>query len=61
MAVGARVKEIRVCDEAGNFRMICVASRPEGIYELHCFQKKTQRASHGDLELTKKRFKAIAK
>jgi phage-related protein len=39
--VGAGVKEIR--DAAGIFRMIYLATRPERIYVLHCFQKKTQR------------------
>jgi phage-related protein len=55
------VKEIRVRDEAGIFRMIYLATRPEGVYVLHCFQKKTQQTSRSDLELAKKRFKAIAR
>jgi phage-related protein len=60
-AVGAGVKEIRVRDEAGIFRIIYLATRPEGVYVLHCFQKKTQRTSQPDLELAKKRFKSIAR
>jgi phage-related protein len=59
--VGAGVKEIRVRDEAGIFRMIYLATRPEGVYVLHCFQKKTQRTSRSDLELAAKRFKSIAR
>ncbi|MGC2463248.1 MAG: type II toxin-antitoxin system RelE/ParE family toxin [Steroidobacteraceae bacterium] len=59
--VGAGVKEIRVRDEAGFFRIIYLATRPEGVYVLHCFQKKTQRTSRPDLELAKKRFKSIAR
>ncbi len=59
--VGAGVKEIRVRDEAGIFRMIYLATRPEGVYVLHCFQKKTQQTSRSDFELAKKRFKAICK
>ena len=59
--VGAGVKEIRVRDAAGVFRVIYVATRPEGIYVLHCFQKKTQRTSRSDLELAMKRFKAIVR
>ena len=55
------VKEIRVRDVAGIFRMIYLATRPEGIYVLHCFQKKTQRTSHSDLELATKRFESIAR
>ena len=59
--VGAGVKEIRVRDEAGVFRIIYLATRPEGVYVLHCFQKKTPQTSRPDLELAKKRFKSIAR
>jgi phage-related protein len=41
--------------------MIYLATRPEGIYVLHCFQKKTQRTSRSDLELATKRFELIAR
>lgn len=60
-SIGAGVKEIRVRDQAGIFRMIYLATRPEGVYVLHCFQKKTQQTSRSDLELAVKRFKAIAR
>lgn len=60
-SIGAGVKEIRVQDQAGNFRMIYLATRPEGVYVLHCFQKKTQRTSRSDVELATKRFKSIAR
>jgi phage-related protein/predicted XRE-type DNA-binding protein len=43
--VGTGVKEIRVRDKAGIFRMIYLATRPEGVYVLHCFQKKTPQTS----------------
>jgi phage-related protein len=59
--VGAGVKEIRVRNEAGIFGIIYLATRPEGVYVLHCFQKKTQQTSRPDLELAKKRFKSIAR
>jgi phage-related protein len=59
--VGAGLKEIRIRDEAGVFRMIYLATRPEGVYLLHCFQRKRQQTSRADLELAKKRFKAIAR
>jgi phage-related protein len=60
-SVGSGVQEIRVRDDAGIFRMIYLAARPEGVYVLHCFQKKTQRTSRSDLELAVKRFKSIAR
>jgi phage-related protein len=60
-SVGPGVKEVRVRDEAGIFRMVYLATRPEGVYVLHCFQKKTQRTSRSDLELAMKRFKLIVR
>lgn len=60
-SVGNAVKEIRVRDEAGTFRMLYLATRPEGVYVLHCFQKKTPRTSRSDLELATKRFKSIGR
>jgi phage-related protein len=51
---------MRVRDEAGIFRIIYLATRPEGVYVLHCFQE-TQQTSQPDLELAKKRFKSIAR
>jgi phage-related protein len=60
-SVGSGVTEIRVRDQAGIFRLIYLATRPEGVHVLHCFQKRTQQTSRSDLELAKKRFKAIAR
>jgi phage-related protein len=60
-SVGPGVKEIRTRDAAGIFRMVYLSTRPEGVYVLHCFQKKTQRTSRLDLELAVKRLKTIAR
>ena len=60
-SVGSGVKEIRVRDDAGIFRMIYLATRPEGVYVLHSFQKKTQQTSRSDLKLATKRFKSITR
>jgi len=59
--VGTGVEEIRVRDDVGAFRMVYLATRPEGVYVLHCLQKKTQKTSRSDRELAKKRLKAIAR
>jgi phage-related protein len=58
-SVGPGVKEIRVREESGIFRIIYLATRSEGVYVLHCFQKKTQRTSRSDVELATKRLKLI--
>jgi phage-related protein len=57
----AGVNEIRVRDASGAYRVIYLATRPEAVYVLHCFQKKTERTSQHDIDLAQKRFKAIPK
>lgn len=54
--VGAGVKEIRIRDEAGAFRLMYVAKFVDAVYVLHCFQKKTQRTSKADLDLAAQRY-----
>ncbi len=57
--LGAGVREIRVREPSGAYRCIYLATRPEGIYVLHCFQKKTQKTRRQDLDLAERRFKSI--
>lgn len=59
--VGQGVKEIRIRDEAGAFRVIYVAKFAEAVYVLHCFQKKTEKTSRVDLELAAKRYRDLKK
>lgn len=59
--VGPGVKEIRVNDVSGVFRTLYLAIRPEAIYVLHCFQKKTQHTAQRDIELARKRLKDISR
>lgn len=55
-SVGKGVEEIRVTDESGAFRVIYLARRPEAVYVLHAFQKKTQATSRRDIETARKRL-----
>jgi len=57
--VGPGVREIRIRDDDGAFRLVYVAKFEEAIYVLHCFQKKSQRTNKGDLDLTTRRFKDL--
>jgi phage-related protein len=45
--VGSGVREIRVRDTTGAYRVLYLAARPEAVYVLHCFQKKRKRQAHG--------------
>jgi len=58
-SVGPGVREIRVRHAAGAFRIVYLATRSEAIYVLHCFQKKTRKTARRDLELSRRRFRAI--
>ncbi|MGC4252065.1 MAG: type II toxin-antitoxin system RelE/ParE family toxin [Sphingobium sp.] len=59
--VGQGVREIRIRDEAGAFRVIYIAKFADAIYVLHCFQKKTQATSKTDLDLAEKRYRDLVK
>jgi phage-related protein len=56
--VGAGVRELRI-RAGGAYRIIYLATRPEGVYVLHCFRKKTQKTAQSDIELAKKRYQQI--
>lgn len=58
--IGPGVREIRIRDAAGAFRVIFVAKFSEAVYVLHCFQKKTQKTSKMDLEKAAKRYRELA-
>lgn len=59
--IGQGVREIRIRDVAGAFRIIYVAKFANAIYVLHCFQKKTQKTSKVDLNLAEKRYRDLTK
>ncbi len=59
--IGPGVREIRIRDADGAFRVIYVAKFETAIYVLHCFQKKTQKTSRGDIALATRRYKDLLK
>ncbi len=59
--VGPGVREIRIRDASGGFRIIYVAKFTEAIYVLHCFQKKTMKTSKMDMDLAEKRYRDLVK
>jgi phage-related protein len=54
--IGTGVREIRVHDATGAFRVIYVAMHADAIYVLHAFQKKSRATSKRDLDLAAARF-----
>ena len=57
--IGSGVREIRIKEPSGAFRVIYLASKGETIYVLHAFQKKTEKTTLHDLRLAQERFKSI--
>ena len=57
--VGPGVREIRLSDVHGAFRVIYVATLPEAVYVLHAFQKKSQATALRDIDLAIKRLKEL--
>ena len=60
-AIGRGVREIRMRDNAGAFRVIFVATFFDAAYVLHCFQKKTQKTARTDLDLAISRYRELAR
>ena len=57
--VGAGVREIRIRDASGIYRVMYAAKFEEAIYVLHCFQKKTQVTSKQDKAIASARYRAV--
>lgn len=57
--VGPGVREIRIRDESGAYRVIYLASLPDRIAVLHAFQKKTQATPERDIDLATKRLREL--
>ena len=56
-SIGAGVREIRVRERAGAFRVIYVATFADVVYVLHAFQKKTRQTAKRDVELAASRLR----
>ena len=56
-SIGAGVRELRVRERAGAFRVIYVATFADAVYVLHAFQKKTRQTAKRDLDLAASRLR----
>jgi phage-related protein len=57
--IGPGVKELRIRDESGAYRVLYLAKLERAIYVLHCFQKKTQRTAASDIALAGERYRQL--
>ncbi|NIT41575.1 MAG: type II toxin-antitoxin system RelE/ParE family toxin [Gammaproteobacteria bacterium] len=56
--VGRGVREIRI-QHQGQYRVIYVTMIKNAVYVLHAFQKKTRKTRKQDVEIGRRRLKAI--
>jgi phage-related protein len=59
--VGPGVREIRVREKSGAYRVMYIAKFAKAIYVLHCFQKKTQKTAPNDLALAQRRYNELVR
>lgn len=57
--IGPGVREIRVRDATGAYRVFYIASFAEAVYVLHVFEKKTQRTPGRDLAIAQSRLREL--
>lgn len=57
--IGAGVREVRIRERSGAFRIIYFVRHREAVYVLHAFRKKTQRTRVTDLDLARERLRSI--
>lgn len=57
--IGPGVREIRIRDVNGAFRVIYLAALADRVYVLHAFAKKSQATSRTDIEIATARFKEL--
>ena len=59
--IGQGVREIRIREKSGAFRVIYLATLADAVLVLHAFQKKTRTTPHKDIELAANRLRAWRK
>ena len=55
--VGVGVREIRIREEGGAYRVIYLATLADRVLVLHAFAKKTQSTAQRDIDLAAKRLR----
>lgn len=56
-SVGVGVKEIRIREGWGAFRVFYLATLPDRVLVLHAFQKKTQKTPQHEIDLATQRLR----
>ena len=57
--IGKGVREIRIKEASGQYRVIYLTSLKDSVYVLHAFQKKTRQTRKSDINLAQNRLREI--
>jgi phage-related protein len=57
--IRSSVREIRIGEGGGAFRVIYIATLPDAVYVLHAFQKKAQTTAKRDVTLATRRYSEL--
>jgi phage-related protein len=57
--LGAGIREIRIRDAGGIYRVMYVAKFEEAVYVLHCFRKKARATGKRDKAIAAARYRAV--
>jgi len=60
-SVGSGVREIRISEDKGIFRVMYVTRFADAVYILHAFQKKTRKTTKKDIDIAKARYAEVVR
>ena len=58
-SIGKGIREIRIEEASGHYRVIYLANLEDAVYVLHAFQKKSRKTRKSDIDLARKRLNEI--
>ena len=58
-SIGPGVREIRIRQASGAYRIIYLANIGDAVHVLHAFQKKAQATARRDIDLARARLRQI--
>jgi len=58
-SIGKGIREIRIKEASGHYRVIYLVNLEDAVYVLHAFQKKSRKTRKSDIDLARKRLNEI--
>ena len=57
--IGPGVREIRIRDAVGAYRVVYIATLADAVHVLHAFEKKSQKTAQRDIDLATARLRQL--